>query len=159
MLEGDLLAEKLNFPAAVQRFTEAISCLSSNNAEKSEIAARGHFALGKVMLNWKQDKAAARIEIQLARDIWERLDERFYKGLAEWTLIELSGTISRREQITLNLKKELPSVRVELARLMDLARQPSGSNTLSQRDELNERVLAELLKQARKSDAVAKRSW
>ena len=32
---------------------------------------------------------------------------------------------------------------------MNLARRPSGSNTLSQRAELNERVLAELLKQAK----------
>src|SRR5690606_24270852 len=136
ILEGDLLAQQFDYSKAEKKYLEALACLDPMDAEKSEIAARAHLARGVNQFRWKQDKEAAVDEIRKAAQIWEKLNEHFYRGLAEWTITEIMEEVSRREKT--RLKKVAPPVRVEMIRLIRLQQRAQSTKTLSQRAEVND---------------------
>ncbi len=157
ILEAELLAAQLDYSIADKKFAEALGCLDAKDAEKSEIAARAHLARGVNILKWKQDKAAATDEVRQAARIWEKLDEHFYRGLAEWTIIEIMAEVTKQERI--KLKAVTFPVRVEMLRLVRLQQQAQSTKTLSQRAELTEAAWKYLLAEAKKNDAIRHKRW
>jgi tetratricopeptide (TPR) repeat protein len=157
ILEGDLLARQFDYSKADAKFAAALDCLDPMDAEKSEMAARAYLALGVNRFRWKQDKDGAVEEVRKAARIWEKLDEHFYRGLAEWTIIEIMGGVLKRERN--RLKMVSPPVRVEMVRLIRLQQRTQSTKTLSQRAELNDAAWNHLLADAKKNDAIRHRRW
>ena len=157
ILEGEIAARCIDYPAAERRFSEALELLDPSDYEKSEIAARAFLARGVSRWEWKKGAAKSRGDIETALRIWRQSDEHFYAGVASWTLIELFDEIPRRAQ--LRLKEEIPSVRVEFVRLRKAASKKGASATLAQRAELNDSAWSELVRQARNNVAVRDAHW
>ncbi len=157
ILEGEIHSIRFQYQAADEKFAEAIRCHDPDDAEKSEIAARVHLARGKNLLSWKNDKNLALNEVQRAAEIWEDSNEHFFRGLAEWTMIEIKDEIPKRDR---NKLKDLsPSVRVEVIRLRQRFVTPSSSRTLAQRAELGDDAWKRLIVDATKNVAIRNRRW
>lgn len=157
ILEGVLLSDRLNFPAADKKFAEALDCLEPKNAEKSEIAARAHMARGGNKFKWNRDRCAACSEFEHAAKIWHTLGEHFYRGCAEWRVIELNEEVPR--EVRKRLAKLPEPISVEATRLYRELRQPKSKTTLSQRAELGEASWKKLIKQARENCAIRYERW
>lgn len=157
ILEGEIHSVRFQYQSADDKFAEAIDCHDPDDAEKSEIAARVYLARGKNILSWKRDKNLALKEVQRAVEIWDVSNEHFFRGLAEWTMIEINDEIPKRERN--QLKHLSPSVRVEVIRLRSHLVIPSSSKTLAQRAELSDDVRKKLIAEAARNVAIRNRRW
>ena len=159
ILEGDLAAARFDYGEAEAKYDEAIGLAAPLNAEHSEIAARALFARGRNLLRRNAaDVDAACAEYAKAADLWRKLGDDHHVGLARWEVArlrtEFPGSFLKA------VEKESPPVRVIAAgRYEDLRRRQAESRTLALRADLPERLVTNLIREARKSDAESRTPW
>jgi len=157
ILEGDILATKLDHMAADQRYTEAAQAAGGDDAEKSEIAARALLRRG--LNGEKANRSSEQVESDLAtaREIWEDCGDHYWAACAELERQQRFEAIPR--ELRRRVKKLTPTVAVHLIRRWRQASSQQSSRTLAQRNELTEIAWRKLVKQAKEDDALRSRHW
>lgn len=157
ILEGELASLQFDYSEADKKFAEALDLLDPGDCEKSEIAARAYYARALNRWAWTHNQSQTVADLSAALHIWEESNDHFNVGLAQWTLLDVSGEIPK--PVKLRLKGESPAVRVEAVRLFRTRTGAQSSKTLSQRADLNDLEWKRLLGDAKKNVAIRDVRW
>jgi tetratricopeptide (TPR) repeat protein len=155
ILFGDLVAERRDPDQAIYHYCEALKTVGSDDAERSEIAARALFRRG--MCRKRFNRVGAKNDLKKSAEVWRTLDEQLPASEAEWQILLLEGEVPVRQR--LRLEKLSPPIRVETVRVYRdrLVSMPKGAR--GQRKELNDGYVNELVRQATENLALKHREW
>lgn len=149
ILLGDLAKARGDKGAATNFYDEAIAVAGTDDAERSEIAARAHFQKGLL--------ARSSAELDKAAQIWADLDEDHNADEARWQSLKLSDRIPSGAETILNV--ESSSVRVEALRLHEARLETLGRKFRGRRSEPDKNYWQDVVRDAKKNVAVRHREW
>ena len=150
ILEGDIWLVTGEMPKALEAFAEVIG-VTSEDYRISEIVARAHRQRAQALMRVGRN-ADAEIAFAKAQSIWEHYGEDNFAAEAEWGGILASGMLKRRTKLL--LEAEEPLVRCGAVRLYKERQSKRGRRVVAQRVGADDTVWKNLIREAKRLQAL-----
>lgn len=155
ILQGELV-DRRDPDAAEAFYDEVIQYGTSDDSEKSEIAARAYFRRG-LNRTAKKRKNEASSDFLKAQELWERLDEPENAARAAWEILKLQNTIP--DAAVASLATESFAVRMTVINAHQDKLRSLGTAKVPRRAAPSSEYWRQLIREARATVAVEEPEW